>query len=99
MTPSDSCRADSMNPQVLTTTTSAPAASGTRAYPSWVSLPSMRSLSTVFLGQPSETNAYVPLAAVVMQEPNEDGGTERPFYGRAGKSSNDRPTIGGGVRS
>ena len=31
MTPSDSCRAGSMNPQVLTMTTSAPSGSGVRA--------------------------------------------------------------------
>ena len=41
-----------MNPQVLTTTTSAPSAPGWNVYPSWASLPSIRSLSTVFLGQP-----------------------------------------------
>ena len=52
MTPSDSCRAGSMNPHVFTTTTSAPSASGCRAYPSWASLPSIRSESTRFFGQP-----------------------------------------------
>ena len=56
MTAMLSSRAGSMNPQVLTTTTSAPSASAWRAYPSWASLPSIRSLSTVFLGQPRDTN-------------------------------------------
>src|SRR5215210_5727282 len=66
MTASDSCRAGSMNPQVLTTTTSAPSASGVRAYPSWASLPSILSVSTVFFGQPRLTQAYRPLVVLVM---------------------------------
>ena len=49
-----------MNPQVFTTTTSAPSASGPEGVAVLVaSLPSMRSLSTVFFGQPRETNARV----------------------------------------
>src|SRR5262245_18059482 len=59
MTARDSWRAASMKPQVLTTTTSAPSASGTRARPSWASLPSIRSESTVFFGQPRLTKAKV----------------------------------------
>ena len=61
-------RAGSIKPQVLTTT-SAPSASGVSAYPSWASLPSIRSESTVFFGQPREINANEPFAAVVMGKP------------------------------
>ena len=49
----DSSLALSMKPQVLTTMTSARAGSCTSRYPAWERVPSMISLSTRFLGQPS----------------------------------------------
>ena len=61
ITPSDSCRAASMNPQVLMMTRSAAFESGTRAYPSWARSPSIRSESTRFFGQPRLTKEKVPL--------------------------------------
>src|SRR5580704_2312520 len=61
------------NPQVLMTIASASAASAVIANPSWASRPSMRSLSTRFLGQPKLTKATerigdleaLPLAAII----------------------------------
>ena len=46
-----------MNPQVLTTTKSAPSGSSTSAYPPAASFPSIVSESTRFFGHPSDTNA------------------------------------------
>src|SRR5674536_200160 len=51
----DSCRADSMNAQVLTTRTSASAASGVSVCPACCARLSITSESTRFLGQPRET--------------------------------------------
>ena len=53
-----------MNPQVLTITRSDCCASGTSAYPSWASSPSIRSESTRFLEQPRLTKLTVPLGFV-----------------------------------
>src|SRR5689334_19018734 len=51
----DSCLALSMNAQVLTTSTSASAASRVRRWPFFWASPSITSESTRFLGQPSDT--------------------------------------------
>ena len=59
ITPHDSCRAASMNPQVLTITRSACCPSGTSAKPSCASSPSIRSESTRFLEQPRLTKLMV----------------------------------------
>ena len=61
-----------MNPQVFTMTKSAPSGSDTSMYPSSVSAPSIRSLSTRFLGQPRLTKAYVPFAAPGDSAPGAD---------------------------
>ena len=63
ITPHDSCRAVSMNPQVLTMTRSASVPSGTSAKPSWARSPSIRSESTRFLEQPRLTKLTVALGA------------------------------------
>ena len=51
----DSCLASPMKPQVLTTMTSASSGAATSWCPAPVASPSMTSVSTRFLGQPSET--------------------------------------------
>ena len=63
ITPHDSCRAASMNPQVFTMTRSASWPSGTSTYPSCASRPSIRSESTRFLEQPRLTKPIVPFAS------------------------------------
>jgi hypothetical protein len=54
MWPIDSSFEESMNEQVLTMTTSAFSASGMTCMPAWCRWPTMISLSTRFLAQPSE---------------------------------------------
>ena len=56
MAASDSCLALSRNPQVLTTTASAPACDFEISYPSARSRVMIRSLSTSAFGHPSDTN-------------------------------------------
>src|SRR3954447_24590683 len=51
----DSCLASPMKPQVLTTMTSASSGAPTTWWPAPAVWPSMTSVSTRFLGQPSET--------------------------------------------
>jgi hypothetical protein len=51
----DSSLASPMNPQVLTTITSARAGSSTTVWPPAMAPPSMTSVSTRFFGQPRET--------------------------------------------
>ncbi|GBD37172.1 hypothetical protein HRbin36_02302 [bacterium HR36] len=57
ITASDSCRAASIKPQVLTMTRSASSGFGVNAKPSCANRPSMRSESTVFFAQPRLTKA------------------------------------------
>ena len=59
ITPIDSRRAASMNPQVLMITRSDGCESGTSTYPSWPSNPSIRSESTRFFEQPRLTKEIV----------------------------------------
>src|SRR5215475_11536525 len=55
MASTDSCLAESMKAQVLTTSTSAFSGSRVSSWPASCASPSMTSESTRFLGQPSET--------------------------------------------
>ena len=66
ITPHDSCRAASMNPQVLTMTRSDSCPSGTSTNPSCASNPSIRSESTRFLEQPRLTNETVPFCVGIL---------------------------------
>src|SRR4051812_49293999 len=78
----DSCLASPMKLQVLTTITSAAAGSSTTWWPASPTWPSMTSVSTRFLGQPSETKwtffmargALAYAATAAGSRKGEDGG-------------------------